>query len=361
MSSRVLSRSALLSSSAAIATAALLDRPAVTLAQVDLHDTPAKLTPIKLAPGVFALQAPPDRVWCNISWVVFKDYTLVLDGGTHFEAEQVLPAIKSTTDVPVRLVLNTHHHGDHSYGNAFWVENGATVMGNAAMRSEYARLEPARLHEWPAGKLVPQFAAELAETHLHPPSILLPTRTTFDDGNQRVELLHFGPAHTMADTLAWLPKQKILASGDVVVNGPFNVMWDAHVLDWIKVLDQVEALGALTVIPGHGPVGDASMIVGQRAYFIALRERVRKIIAEGGNAAGVRAAVPKMKAALLANPQIARWTITNDTFLPDLFSLSGQMGRFYSELTGKPYLAAASLEERYAAGGANVCCAALIG
>ena len=218
-----------------------------------------------------------------------------------------------------------------------------------------------RLHEWPAAKVVPQFAAELAETHLHPPSMLLPTRTAFDDGDQRVELLHFGPAHTAADTIAWLPKQKILATGDVVVNGPLNVVWDAHALNWIKVLDQVEALGARTVIPGHGPIGDASTIVGQRAYFIALREGVRQIIAQGGDASIVRAAVPKMRAALLANPQIARWTITNDTFLPDLFSLSGQMGRFYSELTGKPYLAAGSLEERYAASRANICCAALIG
>jgi glyoxylase-like metal-dependent hydrolase (beta-lactamase superfamily II) len=203
------------------------------------------------------------------------------------------------------------------------------------------------------------FAAELSETHLHPPSVLLPSHAVFDDGNQRVELLHFGPAHTAADTVAWLPKQKIVVTGDVVVNGPLNVMWDAHVLSWINSIEQVQALGAQTVIPGHGPIGDASTIVGQRAYFIALREAVRKIIAHGGDAASVRAAVPQTRKTLVANPQIARWTIMNDTFLPDLFSLSGQMGSFYSELSGKPYVAAGSLEERYAANLANICCAAL--
>src|ERR1700681_2808278 len=162
----MLSRSTLLSSSAAIAAVTFLDRPSAALAQVNPHDTPAKLTPIKLAPGVFALLAPADRVWCNFSWVVFNDYTLVLDGGTRFEAKQVLPVIKSTTDVPVRLVLNTHHHGDHSYGNGFWVENGATVMGNMAIRAEYARVEPLHLQEWPASKLRSGVAAELRETLL---------------------------------------------------------------------------------------------------------------------------------------------------------------------------------------------------
>jgi cyclase len=354
----MLSRRALLSSSTALAAATLLERPTAALAQYDPADRPAKLTPIKLAPGVFALLAPPDRVWCNFAWVVFKDYTLVLDGGTLFEAKQVLPVIKSTTDVPVRLVLNTHHHGDHSYGNGFWVQNGATVMGNMGIRAEYARLEPLRLHECPASKLRSGFAAELRETHLHPPSVLLPSRAVFDDGNQRVELLHFGPAHTAVDTIAWLPKHKIVSTGDVVNNGP-NVMWDAHVLSWINVLEQVQGLGAKTVVPGHGPIGDASTIVGQRAYLIALRDGVRKIIANGGDAASVRAAVPQMRKALLADPRIARWTIVNDTILPELLSLSVQMGRFYTELSGKPYLVAGSLEERYVASLANICCAAL--
>jgi cyclase len=355
----MLSRRTLLSSSTALAAATLLNRPAAAPGQVDPVDRPEKLTPIKLAPGVFALLAPAGRIWCNFAWVVFKDYTLVLDGGTLFEAKQVLPVIKSTTDVPVRLVLNTHHHGDHSYGNAFWVENGATVMGNAGIRAEYARLEPLRLHEWPAAKLRSGFAAELRKTHLHPPSVLLSSRAVFDDGNQRVELLHFGPAHTVTDTIAWLPKQKIVVTGDVVANGPINVMWDAHVLSWINVIEQVEGLGAKTVVPGHGPIGDASIIVDQRAYFIALRDHVRKIIANGGDAASVRAAVPQTRKTLLADRQIARWTIPNDTTLPDLVSLSVQMGRFYTELSGKPYLAAGSVEERYATNVANTCCGAL--
>lgn len=335
----------------------MIDLPIRASAAIGADGPKAKLVPVELSPNVWALLAPAGRIWCNFAWVAFKDYTLVLDGGTHLEAEQVLPVIRSTTSRPVRLVLNTHHHGDHSYGNDFWVQNGATVMGNTGIAKEYARVEPFRLHSFPARKLKATFAAEMAETHIHPPSVLLPSHTAFDDGNQRVELLHFGAAHTSADTIAWLPKQKIVLTGDVAVNGPFNVMWDAHVMSWIDVLSKIEQLGATTVIPGHGPIADGSLIGDQRAYFVALRDTVRGIVAGGGDADAVRAAVPKTRATLLANKRVAKWTIKDDTVLPDLVSLSGQMGRFYTELTGKLYIAAGSPEHRHAAEIANLCCA----
>ena len=352
----MLSRRNLLWSSLAMGAAAL-DLPSRTIAQVAAASP--ELSAVELAPGVHALIAPAGRVWCNLAWVVFKDYTLVLDGGTRSEAEAVLPVIRSTTDKPIRLVLNTHHHGDHSYGNAFWVENGATIMGNTRIAEQFARAEPARLHSWPALKLKASFAAEMAKTHIHPASVLLPSHSVFDDGHQRVELLHFGPAHTAADTVAWLPKQRILFTGDVVVNGPFNVMWDAHVLSWIDFLAKVASLGASEVVPGHGPITSGAVVGDQRAYFVAVRDAVQAIVTAGGGADAVRAAVPRTRKALLADKRIARFTITDDTFLPDLFSLSGQMGRFYTELSGKPYVAVGSLEHRYSAEVANLCCAAL--
>lgn len=189
--------------------------------------------------------------------------------------------------------------------------------------------------------------------------MLLPSHTVLDDGNQRVELLHFGPAHTIDDTMAWLPKHKILASGDVVCNGPYNVMWDAHMLSWLDVLARTQRLGAKTVVPGHGPNGSGAIVGDQLAYFDAIHREVRGIVAAGGTADTIRAAVPRVRKALLADKRIARYTILNDTFVPDLVSLSGQMGRFYTELTGRQFVVAGSLEEQYMAEITNMCCAAL--
>jgi cyclase len=353
----MLSRRDLLLSSMVLGAAAAVESAKPAFGQTPSGTGPdPKLVPVELAPGIFSLTAPAGYAWCNATWVVFRDYTLLLDGGTRFEAQHLEKVIGTTTTRPVKLVLNTHHHGDHSYGNEYWASTGATVMGNTNIVAEYKRVEPQRLQSFPAKRVKAAFAAELAVTHLHPPSVLLPSHSVFDDGNQRVELLSYGPAHTNADTMAWLPKHKILAAGDVVVNGQFNVMWDAHVLSWMQVLKQTQQLGAETVVPGHGSTGPGSMVNDQLAYFVALHDTVRDIIASGGTADTVRASVPSVRKRLLANRQIARYVILNDDFVPDLVSLSGQLGRFYTALTGRPYLVAGSLEEQYMAEITNMCC-----
>jgi cyclase len=316
-------------------------------------------SPIELAPGVFALVANGDHVWCNIVWVVFRDHVLLLDAGRLSEAEAYLPIIQSTSSKPIRFVLNTHHHGDHSYANDFWMQHGAVIMGNSRILGEFARDEPYRLEHFPT--LEPRWKAELALTHVRPPSMLLSSPMVFDDGSQRVELLYLGAAHTAADTIAWLPRQKILVAGDIVVNGPYNVMWDAHVLNWIDVLAKAEALGAVVVVPGHGAPGPGSLIAGQRAYFIALRNTVKHLVSRHVDAKELRASVKEIQQSLVADPRIRRWVVAPNFPLPELLSLSGQLGQFYTELTGKPYVAMDSPEYLQGAAAATLCCGALKG
>jgi cyclase len=154
-------------------------------------------------------------------------------------------------------------------------------MGNAGIVAEMARVEPARLHSYPATALVPAFAAEIAATQPKPPTLLLSTPAVFDDGVQRLELMYLGDAHTAVDTVAWLPKHRVLVTGDVAVNGPYNVMWDAHVMSWIDVLTRLNGLGAQFVVPGHGPFGTGSIIGDQLAYFSALRDAVKAVVEQG--------------------------------------------------------------------------------
>src|SRR5436305_10800353 len=92
----------------------------------------------EVAPGVFfryaSISATDPKVpfgGCNNVWVVFKDYVVVIDANFPKEAGDVLAAVRKTTDKPVRFVLDTHHHGDHAYGNAVWAKAGAKVVGQA--------------------------------------------------------------------------------------------------------------------------------------------------------------------------------------------------------------------------------------
>ena len=103
-----------------------------------------------------------------------------------------------------------------------------------------------------------------------------------------VELLHFGTAHTRGDGFAYLPKHKVLFSGDSVVNGPYNYMGDGDTHSWLKVLDKLAALDVAVVAPGHGGLSDQSLVGRQRAFIAALHQAVDAGIAAGKTLAELR-------------------------------------------------------------------------
>src|SRR5205085_8659942 len=117
----------------------------------------------------------------------------------------------------------------------------------------------------------------------------------FDDGEHRVELLHFGVAHTHGDGFAWLPKEKILFTGDACVNGPYNYAADGDIGQWIDTLAAAAKLGAEKICPGHGPSGPGDVIADQRAFFVSLRDGVKAWKDAGKSAAEAKAALDPLK------------------------------------------------------------------
>ena len=243
---------------------------------------------------------------CNNGWIVFDDFVLVIDGNFPSGAQVILPKIKAVTDKPVRFAFDTHHHGDHAYGNLFWVENGAVPVAHAGVIEEmmkyetgYYRGKPGRWEE--AAKNRPDVAA----SKLKPPTLLYRQEMIFDDGKHRVELLHFGVAHTHGDGFAWLPKEKILFTGDACVNGPYNYVGDGDTGEWIKTLELARKLGATTVCPGHGARSTGTLLEDQQRYFVELRKLVKKHVRQ--NPEGMKAAVDDIKSALQKQERIARY------------------------------------------------------
>ena len=165
---------------------------------------------------------------------------------------------------------------------------------------------------------------DVRASKLKPPTLLFPDTLIFDDGKHRVELRHFGTAHTKGDGIAWLPKERILFTGDAVVNGPYNFLRDGDTAAWIETLNKVSALGAATVGPGHGPLGQALVIQDQQTFFRELRRVVQA--ASTRTPAAVQTAIPSMRDELVKNASIARYV--GDGF-------AGQVGKVYTELTGK--------------------------
>lgn len=263
---------------------------------------------------------------CNNGWIIFADYVLVIDANFPSGALEILPKIRSLTDKPIRFAFDTHHHGDHSYGNQVWNENGATPIAHTGVIEEMKRYEtgyygdkPGRWEETAAGR------PDVKASKLKPPSLLFPRELFFDDGKQRVELLHLGVAHTHGDALAWLPNEKILFTGDVCANGAYNYVADGNVEKWVATLEAARKLGARIVCPGHGPRSSESLLADQQKFFKTLRERVGALVKTHKTAQQIRDSVPEIGRELKADNSIARYVGG---------SLTAQADKVYQELTG---------------------------
>jgi cyclase len=267
-----------------------------------------------VAPGVFFHEGDPRRGHSNNGWIVFDDFVLVIDANYPSGAKIVMPQIAATTDKPVRFVFDTHHHGDHAYGNQLWAEKGATMVASSASLEEMKKVETGAFGGGPGRwEDTARRRPDVAETKLKPPVMLFPKDLFVDDGTHRVELRWFGTGHTKGDAYAWLPKEKILFTGDACVNGPSNNVNDGNVSDWIKTLELVKQLGAEKVCPGHGPMGGPEIIADQQAYFIALQREVKALVDAKKTPAEVKAALPDISAALKKNERIARYVQNNMT------------------------------------------------
>jgi cyclase len=181
-----------------------------------------------------------------------------------------------------RLLIDTHHHVDHTLGNALF---HAPVIAHRRAREEMQR---AGLHKERLLQIAPYFAKALAE--VGPESVRLPSITfesdlTLYDGAREIRLLPVGRAHTAGDILIYLPQDRLLYAGDVAFHYVTPLAAEGHVSTWIDVLDRIAGMDVETIVPGHGPVGTKSDLAELRDYFTVVRDQ-----ASAAHDAGIDAA-----------------------------------------------------------------------
>jgi cyclase len=198
--------------------------------------------------------------------------TLVDTCFTERRTRDLLEAVDGLGRGPVRTLVNTHHHGDHTHGN--WLVPGATVVGHERCREEVLASGTISEVVFPG--------VEWGEIQVRAPFVTFTDRLTVWVDELRVDLLFVGPAHTTNDVVAWVPERRTLFAGDLVFNGgtPFVVM--GSVAGALTALERLEDLGAETIVPGHGPVCGPEALAAQRAYL-----RLVSDLADEAHAAGV--------------------------------------------------------------------------
>jgi cyclase len=228
----------------------------------------------QLAPGVYSRQGDKDAQQpANTSWVEFREFVVVIEANTPWGIKATLPEIRKTTSKPIRYAFDTHYHWDHTQGNSVLFDEGVTVVCSADCAGE---LGTKGRTEWEQmSKRTGEYS--LAPYRLQPPSVVFGDFMAIDDGERRLELRRVGPAHTIGDGVAFLPKEGILFAGDLCVNWRFgnNVGdRDADHPHWVQVLNEMAGWNVKTVVPGHGGVGTVATLRAQSGFIDDLWKQV---------------------------------------------------------------------------------------
>ena len=233
----------------------------------------------QIVPGVWFREGDlKNQGHCNNIIIEMQDYLIIVDANFPSGARAALADARKVSSKPVKYVFDTHHHGDHSYGNPVWTKEGATTLAYKGVAEELKRYEPKR---WQDTAKQRKDVGELNLATAEPP------KQTFDkspfvlsDKSRRVEFHFFGWAHTRGDGFVYLPKERILCTGDAVVNGPYNYTADGNVGNWPNVVRAAAKLKPAYVLPGHGGPGGPEVLAGQEQFFVELNKAVKAAVAQ---------------------------------------------------------------------------------
>jgi glyoxylase-like metal-dependent hydrolase (beta-lactamase superfamily II) len=248
--------------------------------------------PVEVADGVFVI--PDGRVPLvpNVGIVLGSKAVLVVDAGMGPRNGEIVRrhAEELASGQPIFLTL-THFHPEHGFGAQAFANNATIVYNREQLEDLRAKGEAylARFRSFGNAVAEQLEGVELVEPHLAydgDAEIML--------GGRSAQLRTFGLGHTRGDQVVFVPEQRVLFTGDLVESRCFAIFpWfppDETDVDgdrWIAVLEQLERLEPAVVVPGHGDVGDASVIVIAREYLEQLRSETRRLAADGMSEEGV--------------------------------------------------------------------------
>ncbi|MET9961162.1 MBL fold metallo-hydrolase [Streptomyces sp. NPDC006326] len=268
---------------------------------------------VQPADGVYAY-VQPDGGWClnNAGFVSDGGRTLLIDTAATERRALALRAAVLGAGVPLpRTVVNTHHHGDHTYGNGVFAPE-ALVLGHDRSRAEQLAAGHQLELIWPA--------TDFGAIEITAPDLTYSERMTLHLGATEVQVIHPGVAHTTGDSIVWLPRQRVVFTGDLVFaeGTPFLAM--GSLAGSLRALELLRSLGAETVVPGHGPLTDASAYESTERYLRYVQE-----LARDGRAKGLTPLEVARQADL---GEFAVWRESE--------RLVANLHRAYAELAGEP-------------------------
>jgi cyclase len=249
----------------------------------------------------------------NVVIVNDQDVLVVDDGTTPAAARAFLSDIKLLTNKPVRTVVNTHFHYDHTDGNSVFAPDveivGHEFIRHAILTFDILNREPYKTSQGarvprlieslrgqiaaetdPAKKAVlskdlaaaEKLSEQLKEIRPTPPNVTYSDHLTLYKGSREIRLLFLGRGHTAGDTFVYLPKERIVCTGDMEEGARIAYMGDAYFDEWVQALDKLKQVDFGLVLPGHGrPFSDKAVITAFQSYLTDLIAQVGKLRQQG--------------------------------------------------------------------------------
>lgn len=275
-----------------------------------------------IADGVHAWIQPDGSWWVNNAGAIAgPDGVVLIDTcATRRRTERFLAAVAAVTgDSPIRVAVNTHLHGDHTYGNAVLSES--TVLVGHEKTREGLLADVILSSALPIWSPAPDWGV----TRVRPPTVVLRDELTLFTGSRRIELRHPGyPAHTPGDVVAWLPEERVLFAGDLLFHRVTPLIMMGSVLGAMRSLGWIAEFGAEVVVPGHGAVITRAelpdMLAGVDRYYRLVADTAKHGIADGKT---------PLQAADRDLGEFADW--------PDPERIVLNLHRAYADATGTPF------------------------
>lgn len=235
----------------------------------------------EVAPGIWAnilSVSGSDGGGPNAGFILAGNSTIIVDSLiTLGAAREMLAGIKKAGGKAPSFLINTHSHGDHIIGNQIFTPP-AIVIAQENTREVIMREGAAGIKRM--ADMRPNLAEDLKEAKVVVPEIAYTNAMTLNFGGRSVRLIYPGPAHTLGDTIVYIPEEQVLFAGDLLFNHIVPpIMGDSA--NWVRALIRLEGLDIKAVIPGHGYVGTKEDLVEMKKFLQRLRREVRKCYDKG--------------------------------------------------------------------------------
>jgi glyoxylase-like metal-dependent hydrolase (beta-lactamase superfamily II) len=239
---------------------------------------------IKVSEHVYAIPDGRINLVPNIGIIVGSRATLIVDAGMGPKnGETVLRELAKVSKNTDLYFTTTHFHPEHMTGGQAFPAN-TIVIRPEVQQEEVDRKQPEFIRNF--SRRTPEMKALLQDLKPRPPDIVFDHEAKLDLGGVTVRLLWLGPAHTRGDEFVFVEDDGVLFTGDAVINRFFPIFPDADASgkNWLSILDKLDALHSRIIVPGHGEVGEASLISTERNYLQAVQQRVVQLKSQGKSA-----------------------------------------------------------------------------